>query len=97
MLIPSQTTVAKRVVHHDSLDFPAISICPGYRNLVRELEWPLLSVKTFGRGLNDTKAGENYPRSREEAEKLWDDITYGAEDTYLPRFWTMPKLSPETH
>lgn len=81
----AQTTVAKHMSHEKILDFPAISICPGYKKLIKELEWPLLSIKIFGRGVHEAKAKENYPGSREEARRQWDGITYGADDIFIKK------------
>lgn len=78
-----QTTVAKHVRHEKSLDFPAVSICPGYKDLIKDLEWPLLSIKIFDRGINETRAREHFPRTRKEFEDQWNSITYSAGDIFV--------------
>ncbi len=71
----SQSTVAYNIdTTHDILDFPAVSICPGFKvDKVKELVWPIhvWDLLVFTENYDDT-----YPTTRAGMEELWDEITY---------------------
>ncbi len=82
--IGGQTTLAHSVENwHEKLDFPAISICPGFRrDKVTELVWPSrfnhkemwYTTETF----EDT-----FPTTREGMDALWDELTFGPDEVLL--------------
>ncbi len=73
--LASQSTVAYNIdTSHDILNFPAVSICPGFKvDRVKKLMWPIRvwEPPVFTKNYSDT-----YPSTRAGMEELWNEITY---------------------
>ncbi len=69
-----QKTIAKTSKFYESLLLPAMTFCLGFKVAkVRKLPWLL-------RYADGTEDGTTFPKTREEAEALWDEITLSVED-----------------
>ncbi len=73
--ISNQRTIARSSEFHDELYLPAMSFCLGFhREKVLKLPW-----MTWFDGEDD----DTFPTTKEDAEKLWEDVTLGPEDVEM--------------
>ena len=74
-----QVTLSRSSETFSELHLPDVSICPGFKRqkVLQQHQW----MRWISRwGLNDNTS---FPRTKEEAEALWDDVTYDVDEIIL--------------
>ncbi len=76
-----QVTISRSTENFAELHLPDISICPGFKKQkALEHEWmkSILQWRLLG--------NESFPKTREDAEVLWKDLTYAADEIFKEVF-----------
>ncbi len=79
--LAGQTTVSKSTGPVRELFLPAVSVCPGFRgDVVADLPWMSWEFRDLSGPQQDY---DSFPKGREEAERLWKEVTFDFEDLLL--------------